>query len=314
MKSVIAVIVTYNRLTLLQVAVESVRKQTYAITNLLVIDNGSTDGTSEWLRQQKDMVISSIIRNTGASGGFSYGLKVAAEYKTDWIWVMDDDTICEPITLENLMNKVALTDQPVGFIGSKCIWTNGDPHLMNVPDIKPMFNERLPFNHFDGYKVLLTDSNSWVSLLLNRNAVTEVGLPYKEFFFWSDDLEYTQRITKSGYLGFYSIDSSVTHNTIKNYCPDFYNETANNVWKHKYGFRNEFFLKKKNIGAGLFLFWLIAKVGYTSFKLIKIRKDHHLKFIWVIVYAAWKSIFFNPVIEKIHQPNSSTDNEYSCIK
>lgn len=299
MKSVLAIIVTYNRLKLLQKAIEAVLNQSYAVTRILIVNNGSTDGTAQWLAGQNGLTVIDIQKNIGASGGFYTGIKAAANFNADWWWVMDDDTICEYRALENLVAKVDLIDKKIGFIGSRCNWRNGEPHLMNVPDIKPMLNRKIPFNQYDQSKVLLTSSSSWVSILLNPEAVKAVGLPYKEFFFWSDDLEFTQRITRAGYLGFYCVDSIVLHDTQKNYCPDFYGDTANNVWKYHYGFRNEFFLKKKDKGFFYFIGWLIIKVSYTSLKVIRVRKDHHLKFIRVLLSAAWNSLFFNPIIEKL---------------
>jgi len=299
MKSVIAVIVTYNRLVLLQEALAALKKQSYPLKHILVIDNGSTDGTESWLKNQEDVIIEKLTVNTGASGGFYYGIKNAKLYHTDWIWVMDDDTICQDGSLTALMNKVEDIDEPIGFIGSKCVWTDGSPHLMNVPAIKPSFNNQIPFNHFDKYDLILTETTSWVSLLINPKAIKEVGLPYKEFFFWSDDCEYTKRITAAGYLGFYCIDSVVVHKTPINYSPDFYRDTLPNLWKHSYGFRNEFFLQKKYNGFAYYFFWLIIKVSYTSLKILKIRKDNQFKFITVLCKSAWRSLFFNPKIDGI---------------
>lgn len=299
MEDVIAVIVTYNRLALLREAVKSVGSQTYAVKQIIVVNNGCTDGTTEWLAERKDIIAVHHSENIGASGGFQSGIRRAASFNTPWIWLMDDDTFCEEETLEQLIKCIPNIDQKIGFIGSKCRWNDGEPHLMNVPDIKPRFNKTIPFNNYDQFDLLLTESNSWVSLLVNTRAVKEVGLPYKEFFFWSDDLEYTQRISKAGYLGLYCMKSTVLHKTSVNYCPDFYKETVGNVWKHKYGFRNEFFLKRKNNGPVYFAFWLLAKVGYTSYKVAKIRTDNRAKFIGVLLLAAWNSIFFNPKIERL---------------
>ena len=51
------VIVTYNRLTLLKEAVEALRQQTYLNQQIIIVNNGSTDSTAEWLQKQKDIVI-----------------------------------------------------------------------------------------------------------------------------------------------------------------------------------------------------------------------------------------------------------------
>jgi rhamnopyranosyl-N-acetylglucosaminyl-diphospho-decaprenol beta-1,3/1,4-galactofuranosyltransferase len=170
---------------------------------------------------------------------------------------------------------------------------------MNVPAIKPSFNQKTPFNKYDDKGLLLIETCSFVSLLINAQVVKKVGLPYKDFFIWGDDQEYTRRITKTGSLGLYSKDSVVLHKTELNYFPDFYHDSPKNLWKHKHGFRNEFFMIKKNKGIIYFLGWLTAKVIYTSYKIVKIRKGNRFEFITALTGSALASIFFNPKIDKV---------------
>lgn len=295
---IIAVVVTHNRLALLTEAVSALRDQTIALKKIIVVNNGSTDGTAEWLDTQKDITIIQQ-ENVGASGGFSAGISLAAAGGADYIWAMDDDTICEPTSLEKLLENINLIKEPIGFISSRCNWTDGSPHLMNIPGIKPLFNNLLPFNKYDDHNMILVESSSFVSLLVNTEAVKQVGLPYKEFFIWGDDQEFTRRITKQGYLGIYCIDSIVLHKTPLNTFTDFYNDTTNNIWKHRHGFRNEFFMIKKNKGFIYFICWLPLKVIYASVKILRIRKKEHFKFIRAIWGAAWEAVFFNPKIDKL---------------
>ncbi len=293
---VAAVIVTNNRLALLKEAIAAVKAQSFKVSELIVIDNDSSDGTREWLDGQKDLLVTHQA-NSGGSGGFSTGIKTAVSLNVDWIWVMDDDTICGVDTLRILCEKIGTITREIGFIGSKCVWTDGSPHFMNIPAIKPSFNKRTPFNTYDQQQLLLIETCSFVSLLINAQAVRKVGLPYKEFFIWGDDQEYTRRITKKGFLGLYCADSIAVHKTAVNYSPDFYHENVRNIWKHRYGFRNEFFMVKKNKGIIYFTGWLIAKVTYTSFRIFTIRKENRMKFIGVVIKSAWRSIFFNPKID-----------------
>ncbi|GAB2700867.1 glycosyltransferase family 2 protein [Mucilaginibacter koreensis] len=298
MINIVAVVVTNNRLVLLQEAIAAIKQQTYPLTDIVVVDNASTDGTQQWLDEQQGLIVIKQA-NLGGSGGFYTGIKKALSLNADWIWVMDDDSICRENSLEMLVDALLPITEPVGFIGSKSVWKDGNPHLMNLPAIKPSFNKTIPFNVYDDQGLLLVETTSFVSLLINAEAVREVGLPYKEFFIWGDDQEYTKRITTAGYLGLYCSNSIVLHKTGINYFPDFYRDTVPNLWKHNYGFRNEFFMVKKNKGFLYFIFWLIIKVTYTSFKLCTIRKDHRLKFIGVLCNSAWRSIFFNPQIDTV---------------
>lgn len=296
--NVAAIVVTYNRFELLTETIDAIRAQNVPAQYIIVVDNGSTDGTGNWLDQQTDLVVIHQV-NSGGSGGFYTGLKHAATLKCDWAWLMDDDTICRPDTLQKLIEKLSGFKQPVGFISSKSIWSDGTPHLMNIPAITPTFNDTIPFNNYDDKQVLLVENSSFVSLLVSMDAARSVGLPYKDFFIWGDDQEYTKRITKAGYLGLYCTDSVVLHKTPTNYFPDFYRDVEGNLWKHSYGFRNEFFMIKKNKGLFYYTFWLIGKVGYTSYKLLRVRDQDAFKFIKVLLSSAWTSITFNPKIDRL---------------
>ena len=82
---VIAVVVTYNRLELLQRTVACLQGQTRPLDALLVVNNGSTDGTAEWLATQDDSLHVITQTNTGGSGGFHTGIREAFIQEADWI-------------------------------------------------------------------------------------------------------------------------------------------------------------------------------------------------------------------------------------
>lgn len=55
MKKIGIVVVTYNRLSLLKEVIDSLRKQTYESRDIIVVNNGSTDDTPNWLKEQNDI-------------------------------------------------------------------------------------------------------------------------------------------------------------------------------------------------------------------------------------------------------------------
>ena len=85
-----AVVVTYNRLEKLKKVIESVRSQTASLLQILVVNNGSTDGSREWLESQNDIYLINQ-GNLGGAGGFNTGMKQAVLNGTDYVWIMDDD-------------------------------------------------------------------------------------------------------------------------------------------------------------------------------------------------------------------------------
>jgi hypothetical protein len=184
--------------------------------------------------------------NTGGSGGFYEGVKRGYERGYDWLWLMDDDTIPTETALENLINKTIILDvNKIGFLCSKVLWTDGNPHIMNIPAVKPLVNG-IPFNIYEEKGVLLVESASFVSLLVRRNIIKTVGLPIREFFIWADDVEYTLRITKNGFAGLYANDSIVVHKTKSNYSSSgvydwrFYYNVRNWLWIYKLHYKNRY--------------------------------------------------------------------------
>jgi GT2 family glycosyltransferase len=89
-KKIAVVLVTYNRLYLLKECLTSLRKQTYKPDKIIIINNDSTDGTTDWLDEQTDLEVIHQA-NLGGAGGFYTGIKLAYEQGFDFIWVMDDD-------------------------------------------------------------------------------------------------------------------------------------------------------------------------------------------------------------------------------
>ena len=102
MEKVIAVVVTYNRLALLSECITALRNQSRPLGGILVINNGSTDGTENWLKTQKDITYFTQ-NNIGGAGGFSTAIQMGYQQGYEWIWCMDDDGMPKEDALENLL-------------------------------------------------------------------------------------------------------------------------------------------------------------------------------------------------------------------
>ena len=296
MIKVIAVVVTHNRLSLLKECIQGIRQQLPAVAGIIVINNGSSDGTKEWLDLQNLTVIHQ--ENKGSSAGFHTGIEQAYKAGADWIWIMDDDTIPLEGSLESLL-KVATSPVPaIGFLASKVIWTDGSPHAMNIQDLKRFTNGK-PFNYYDEYGMMLITSSSFVSLFVSREAVNKVGLPIKEFFIWGDDEEYTRRIVRSGMLGGYVPASRVLHKTPNNHSADIYRDGVGHIWKYRYGLRNELWIMRNVKGNLKFWTQFLKRIFLYPLLILFKRKDHRWIYIKTVWSATFNAISFNPRIDKV---------------
>lgn len=247
-----AVVVTHNRLELLKECIAALESQTQKLDQIIVINNGSTDGTKKWLQSKNNLIIVDE-ENLGGANGFFVGIKKAFDEGSDWIWCLDDDTIANEDTLENLTNSKYFHKPDTGFISSIVNWTNGDLHKMNA--VMPMSNLNIYENIKNDNSVQINGA-SFVSILISRQAIRECGLPIKEFFIWGDDVEFTNRIAKK-YKCYLKLDSIVIHKTKLNETADFSLMDESNFFKYKYLIRNHiWFLRKVRKKEILFLIYM----------------------------------------------------------
>lgn len=205
-KSRVAIaIVTYNRLEMLRECLAAVKQQTVPADEIIVVDNGSTDGTHEWLSTVSDIT---VVRqeNLGAAGGFSRAMKEGYKGGHDWILCLDDDVMLCPNTLQQLANSPVARAEEVGFLACRVVSPAGQTYMTPHPaDRFPLWYDTIGSG---GYVRVVTAN--FAGFMVSRTAIQKCGLPIKEFFLWEDDREYSERIARvmPCYL---VIDSVVVH-------------------------------------------------------------------------------------------------------
>lgn len=297
--NVIAVVVTYNRLGLLKKCLDAIGKQTRKPDKVLVVNNGSTDETEEWLAGQP--VECYYQENSGGAGGFSYGIKLAYKSGADWMWLLDDDSIPTPDALHQLLQALSRLKNPlekVGFLSSSVLWTDGSVHEMNrtyeLTDQRKIAN----FSFAPNPEFPLIQFGTFVSMLLSAKAVEKVGFPIKEYFIWCDDIEYSKRILANGMAGFAVKDSTIIHETPVNHQSNVFIDPPSSIWKFKYGLRNELFTKRLHEGEWKFWLTWIHRMFIMPVRISLRRRSDRWPFIKVVWKTSLDAIFFRPAIEK----------------
>lgn len=267
--SVCALVVTYNRKDLLLECLEALKKQSYPPKAILIVDNYSALDTLTLLHENgyigyfsasfegcggnlvysvstKDNVLIDVhyLRldfNSGGAGGFSAGMRYFySNTKYDHLWLMDDDSKPSVSALHELVvsyQDLSSRQPKLGYLCSQVQWVDGSQCVMASPKL----------SSYDGLElfgknsqVIKIESSAFVSLMIRRELIQEFGLPYKEFFIWADDLEYTSRINQacSSYV---VLNSIVVHQTKQNIGTGMDTINSANFFKYKFGLRNELF-------------------------------------------------------------------------
>jgi GT2 family glycosyltransferase len=296
-EKIAAVVVTYNRKQLLKECLDALLSQTRPLDSIILIDNASTDGTPEFLKESGYLDNSKIdyVRlpeNTGGAGGFYEGVKRGHEKGYDWLWLMDDDSEPKKNALEilsfyfNLKNVSALScfqldkemriDYPHrGYFNFKNVFS-GIVKSFDETEINKDFVE--------------IDHSSFVGLLIKRSSISKIGYPKKEFFIHYDDVEYCIRLRKEGKI--FLIPKSIIINKEANRGEEksflgkvSYRKNFEKFWLTYYGIRNLTWLGKQYSENKLLFYFQMIKSMVRPIVGIILFDDHKLKRIKLILNA-----------------------------
>ncbi len=218
-----AIIVTYNRKTLLKQVLDTVIREINSFGTIIIIDNNSNDGTNFFLKEQgfinnsiedyenigkitintkNDLktIYLKLNENLGGSGGYHYGVKLALEQEWDWLWFLDDDAMPKKGCLNTLLsynnrysvliplresNKINYKEFPAIKFNLK------NPFLVDIRDVE-FYKKFKTINDFP--ETIKVEDFSFEGPLIKRDVISKIGLPKKDIFISGDDTDYALRI------------------------------------------------------------------------------------------------------------------------
>ena len=198
-------IVTYNRVSLLKECIRCCLDQTLPPSHIIVVDNASSDGTSDYLNEcsssMSNLVNIRLDDNIGGAGGFSTGMKVSLKYDSSWVILIDDDAMLENNYWEETLKQIQKHSDTLAFSGS--VYVNGTidtGHRSRLIRFKKglRYHQKYEPVHRNRYgsEFFETDNVTFCGLTVKKTLIRDIGLPLSEYFIWNDDLEYSIRIRK----------------------------------------------------------------------------------------------------------------------
>ena len=250
MEKAIAVVVSYNRQKLLSECITALRNQSRKLDAILVINNGSTDNTEQWLQEQQDVFFITQ-KNIGSSGGFNTGISWAYKHGYSWIWCMDDDGYPKEDALEKLLAsetpKRSLINCAVLNKEDKrtFVWKTKDFKTIDEVDVDIIPGIGHPFN----------------GTLLHREIVEKVGVPKTALFLWGDETEYYYRIIKKHKFPVYTVAGSIHYHPAAAF-------TFKNDWDYKTSWKMYFYVRNRlHVHNAKFANKMLALINYSFFLL-----------------------------------------------
>lgn len=287
MEEVSCILVTYNRINLLKECLAALFKQSIPLSHIYIVDNNSTDGTSEYLKTEikganNNCVVKCLNKNIGGAGGFEYGLKAAIKETNDqFFWIMDDDTIPNIDALKELLVAAKQLDNQFGFLCSNVHMENGEAG--NIPNPSVDWSDKAT----EG--LIKVKSATFVSFFVERKIVEKCGTPIGKLFIWGDDTEYTRRLAVEADCYFVA-KSNVLHKApLKSV--NILNDVDTKIERYFYSFRNGIYIKRKFDGNRAVCIRIIKNL-FLAVKVLLISKNHRIRRVKSIIKGTTAGLFF----------------------
>jgi GT2 family glycosyltransferase len=280
------VIVTYNRIDLLQECISYINSQAVAANHIIIVNNASTDGTATYLDSIKSnnvIIVKHLNENTGGAGGFYEALKIAASFDDDWVAIIDDDAMLDA----NFMTQIKKASENNPFIHAfaGAVYQEGKIDTQHRQMIKRpgFFGKRIPeFNYEKSY--FDCKFASFCGLVIRTSLIKQIGLPRKEYFIWNDDIEYCLRICKKTLIRVIPA-AIVNHKATQSITQ----KPRRYTWKDFYGFKNRMDMIRRHgnfadrVYYGIYLAinvgfrnWLFHMLHYKNYDWVYERKIYHM--------------------------------------
>lgn len=287
------IIPSWNGEDLLKICLPSLRKQTAKNFEVIIIDNGSKDGSVDYIEKNfPDFRVIKLLKNLGFAPAVNIGIKKSKE---KYVILLNNDTEVDKDCIKFLV-KAADEHPEVGFVASKIlnfykrniidnagdyIDGGGHPNTYGTGEKdEPKFNK-------PGFVFMATGGGS----LFKKTAIKKVGLFDEEYFVYMEDVDFCLRAQMLGIKGWFEPRAKIYHIRMAT-------SSRNPPFFQYLTFRNMTINIIKNFPKGLLLY----DFNWLRIILVNLNTVFYLTrqgFFWQALRAEWYVIsHFKKLLEK----------------
>ena len=219
------IIVNYNTGRFLFPCLDSIRKYVPADTEVIVVDNNSSDGSIEKLKSQKSkgktttqkLKVIENSENLGYAKAVNQGLRIASG---DYLFVLNPDTELTKGSIDELLKFTETLEDDVGLVAPRLL--NPDSSVQNSCYHEPTFLSAFKeyflgmegaFEKYtpEGNDPIRIDAVVGAAMFIPRKTIEKVGMLDERFFMYFEDLDYCRRVRLSSLKVYYLPIAQVYH-------------------------------------------------------------------------------------------------------
>jgi len=271
------IIPTFNRKDDLLSCLISLKNSTYPDLEIIVVDNASTDGTYDAVKQIfPDVKIVRNERNLGVTGGRNRG---AIESRGDYLLFLDHDMIVDRQMIEELL-KVVMADPKIGIAGPIIYYYDEPSKVWAAGTFINMLTGKISFNDKATNTKCFEAQVIPAAIMVKREVLNKVGLFDGTFFATYEDTDFCFRVKKAGYKVVCVPEAKAWHKIPT----DLKSQELRLLSRSYYIARNRIIFMKKHARLTNFLVFLILFMPiyaiYYTWRGLRYWKLHFIEEYW----------------------------------
>ncbi len=319
------VVVNWNGERFLEACLQSLKRQTWPNTEVIVVDNGSVDRSLEILKkwaQESSVRVIWLKENTGFTRANNLAFQHA---RGEWIALLNNDAVAESDWLEKLLRR-GNPECRIGMLGGKILLADAPTRLDKAGHLiyrdglnRGRGTGREDIGQYDQEEEIIWPDGC--ASLYHRRLIQETGGFDEDFFAYGDDADLGMRARLLGWKGWYVPDAVVfnRHNATKG---------ADYPQKAKLVERNRLWLALKNFPAAILIqnpYWTLRRYLWQAYGAMRGRgssgrfAEQHgrLRLLYTLAWAylsAFKKLI--PILKKrrrIQRGKSLSNREIAAL-
>lgn len=235
---IVSVILNTNRRDDTLACLESLARSNYSNHQVVVLDNNSTDGSVEAVREAFPQArLVQLQENLGYAGNNNTGIKIALEMGADWVFVLNEDTVLDPDCLR-LLAEAGESDPQIGIVGPMVYHYDEPEYIQSGGGMLGPYWQSIHLAKDERDRGQLKENHAveWISgcaIMVRREVIEQVGMIDARFFYYWEETEWCLRAGKAGWRIVHVPAARLWHKGVqRNYEPKpslFYYSTRNRL-------------------------------------------------------------------------------------
>ena len=216
------VILNWNNWRQTLECISSVKAIDYAPFAIIVVDNGSTDGSEQKIRNaHPDITVIQTGSNLGYAAGNNFGLRRALEDGADYVWLLNNDVVVDSRALTQLFKRM-ISDSRIGICGSTVVYYDDNKLVQalgggwynfwlgtsgHIGDGRSLSSVRAEEEQIVERRLAYVVG---ASMLVSRRFIVDIGFMNESYFLYFEEIDWVTR-AKGRYCLGYASQSLVFH-------------------------------------------------------------------------------------------------------